>query len=127
MENNGIKLLFILFILLVIIFAFIAESKDFKMHSYNSFDKDDDNLSWKLNMLIDCDDKLPKWRRCIIISFISSLLISIAVLRRFLLGEFITILIINYTCFYMSFSFYQYHFYDNINSKKHIILNKLSK
>lgn len=65
----------------------------------------------KIGFVNNSADLIPKWRRCLIIAFISSLLIGVTVYERIPKGKeiFISTLVIM-ILMYGSYSYYEYHY-----------------
>ncbi len=71
----------------------------------------------KIDILADTHQNTVKWRRCVILSIFSSVLISILVLNKFPTGkEFLLLVLPIFGTFYASFNYYSYH-YDRYPSQ----------
>lgn len=84
----------------------------------------------KIKISSNCEGSTVKWRRCLLLSIIISILIALVIMQKFPSGrDFFLMVFLAFIMLYFSFSYYEYHYNKypaiNINKSVNYIRNKL--
>lgn len=82
----------------------------------------------KLTDLIEYDENLPKWRRCLLIATLITIILSIIMHRKLLpFPDFFKYILIIFFITYFSFNYYSYHYNKYAIDNIKIYIDKFKK
>lgn len=82
----------------------------------------------KIELLSEKQLYFPKWRRCLIMSVIITISLSVLLFNNgFNMRDMLIILLCNFTVIYSFYNFYDYHYYKKIERKIYILCNNIRK
>jgi len=122
-------------IIIVIIYwlnwAIQWEKYDFKIRTLGTEDiKSDYSLDKSLEQIETLSKRqlqFPKWRRCLIMSIIMGVSLSILLFNSLKTREMLIILLCTFTLMYACYNFYDFHYYEDIQEKIYFICENIRR
>lgn len=130
-KNMFINTAIFLVIIYLLIWAFEGEKSDFKTRNIDNVDNIDslDRSLEQIQVLSERQLYFPKWRRCLIMSVIIGVSLSVLLFNsnEFNTRDILIIILCTFTISYSFYNFYDYHYYKDIQKKIYIISDNIRR
>jgi hypothetical protein len=128
-KNIFINTAIVLVIIYWLIWAFEGEKSDFKTRNIDNVDNIDslDRSLEQIQVLSERQLYFPKWRRCLIMSVILAISLSVLLFNELNMRNMLIILLCTFSVIYSFYNFYDYHYYKDIQKKIYIIADNIRR